>query len=105
MLYSSAMKATSYTRLRSNLKSFCDEVASSGETLLIQRRGAADVALVSVSELSALEATAHLLRSPANAERLFAARDEVRAGGGVALSPNELRRRVGMASSDADIEE
>ncbi|MEM1183010.1 MAG: type II toxin-antitoxin system prevent-host-death family antitoxin [Acidobacteriota bacterium] len=89
------MKATSYSHLRANLKTFCDEVADTGEALLIHRRGRADIALVSLRELSALEETAHLLRSPANAQRLLEAWAEVQSGGGVTLSTAELRERVG----------
>ena len=41
--------------------------------VIISRRGEEDVALVSAGELESLLETAHLLRSPANAERLLAA--------------------------------
>jgi PHD/YefM family antitoxin component YafN of YafNO toxin-antitoxin module len=37
--------------------SYCDEVAASGEPLIIKRRSGADVALVSVDELVGLEET------------------------------------------------
>jgi antitoxin YefM len=41
--------------------------------LIIHRRGASDVALVAVDELESLIETAHLLRSPKNAQRLITA--------------------------------
>jgi antitoxin YefM len=41
--------------------------------VIIKRRGAEDVALISASELTGLLETSHLLRSPENAERLLAA--------------------------------
>lgn len=64
---------TTYTHARANLASLCDEVASTREPIIIQRRGAEDVALVSAAELQALLETAHLLRSPAKARRLLTA--------------------------------
>ncbi|MCD4691568.1 MAG: type II toxin-antitoxin system prevent-host-death family antitoxin, partial [Calditrichales bacterium] len=41
------------------------------EIVLINRRNREDVALISSSELSSLMETAHLLRSPKNAQRLL----------------------------------
>ena len=95
------MKATTYSNLRANLKTFCDEVADSGEPLVIQRRGGADVALVSMRELSSLEETAHLLRSPENARRLFSAWNEVRAGGGTKMTMDELEKFAGLEDEAA----
>jgi len=56
---------TSYSNARATLATLCDEVSSTREPVIIRRRDAADVALV-------LE-TAHLMRSPKNAERLLKA--------------------------------
>ena len=64
---------TTYTRARANLAALCDEVTASREVAIIQRRGAEDVALVAAQELGGLLETAHLLRSPANTERLLTA--------------------------------
>lgn len=62
-----------YTQARAELASLCDEVASTREPVIIRRRNAEDVALVSADELASLLETAHLLRSPKNARRLLAA--------------------------------
>ena len=48
-------------------------MAESREPVIIHRRGAKDVALVDAAELHSLTETAHLLRSPKNAQRLIAA--------------------------------
>tara|TARA_Y100001960_G_scaffold317206_1_gene385211 strand:- start:833 stop:1123 length:291 start_codon:yes stop_codon:yes gene_type:complete len=64
---------TTYTQARAELASLCDEVASTREPVIIRRRNAEDVALVSADELASLLETAHLLRSPKNAARLLAA--------------------------------
>lgn len=64
---------TTYTSARANLAKLCERVAKDQEIVIINRRGAHDVALVSAEELSSLMETAHLLRSPKNVERLLAA--------------------------------
>ena len=64
---------TTYTKARADFARLCNEVASTREPVIIHRRGADDVALVSAEELAALAETAHLLHSPRNAERLLAA--------------------------------
>lgn len=89
-------RTTTYSDLRARLKAHCDEVAESGEPLIIRRRGGADVALVSLDELVGLEETAHLLRSPKSARRLFESIQEVRSSGGLELTVEELRQRLGL---------
>jgi antitoxin YefM len=64
---------TTYTHARANLAALCDEVTSTREPIVIRRRGAEDVALVAAAELRSLTETAHLLRSPKNAQRLLTA--------------------------------
>jgi len=64
---------TTYTHARANLAALCDQVALSREPIIIHRRGAEDVALIDAAELRSLTETAHLLRSPKNAQRLIAA--------------------------------
>jgi antitoxin YefM len=62
---------TTYTHARANLAALCDEVTSTREPIVIRRRGSEDVALVAAAELRSLMETAHLLRSPKNAQRLL----------------------------------
>jgi antitoxin YefM len=64
---------TTYTEARANLARLCDRVLDDHETVIIKRRGRPEVALIAADELRSLEETAHLLRSPRNAERLLAA--------------------------------
>ena len=64
---------TTYTNARANFAKFCDEAAENHEVVIINRRGSKDVALVAAAELSSLMETAHLLRSPKNAQRLLTA--------------------------------
>ena len=96
---------TTYTALRENLASYLDGVINDREVLLVRRRGARDVAIVPADELSSLMETAHLLRSPKNAERLLQAlaqsvaidRDAVPAQSAT-VALKELRRSVGLES-------
>jgi len=64
---------TTYSKARANLAKLCSEVSQNKEVVLISRRDAEDVALISATELSSLMETAHLLRSPKNAQRLLTA--------------------------------
>lgn len=89
-------RITTYSDARAHLKSYCDEVAESGEPLIIKRRSGADVALVSVDELAGLEETAHLLRSPRNARRLLESLEEVRSGGGSVLRVEEIEASLDL---------
>ncbi|MBA3944109.1 MAG: type II toxin-antitoxin system Phd/YefM family antitoxin [Herpetosiphonaceae bacterium] len=88
---------TSYTDVRARLASLLDEVTENNEVIIIQRRGAEDVALISAAELYSLQETAHLLRSPGNAERLLRALARAEAGEGMPETTEELRREVGLA--------
>lgn len=89
-------RVTNYSDARAHLKAYCDEVAESGEPLIIKRRSGADVALVSLDELVGLEETAHLLRSPKSARRLLESLEEVRSGGGTTMTVEELQQRLGL---------
>ncbi len=64
---------TTYSQARARLAALCDEAISTREPIIIHRRGAEDVALIAAAELRGLMETAHLLRSPRNAERLLTA--------------------------------
>ena len=87
---------TTYTFARANLANLCDEVTANREVVTIHRRGAEDVALISAAELSGLMETAHLLRSPKNAERLLTALARAEGRTVSPQSVGELRREVGL---------
>src|SRR5689334_7850731 len=65
------MVRTTYTNARANFAGLCDEVTKNGEIVIIGRRGGEDVAMIAADELQGLMETAHLLRSPPNAQRLL----------------------------------
>ncbi len=89
-----------YTQARENFAKFWDDVTLNRETIIITRRGAENVALISESELSSLQETAHLLRSPKNAERLLTALTRAQAGEGVPQTIDELRSEVGLGKEE-----
>ena len=87
---------TSYSQASARLADFLDEATHNREIVIIQRQGEEDVALIAADELAGLLETAHLLRSPANAERLLATLARVRQNQGTPQSIAELRREVGL---------
>lgn len=87
---------TTYTHARAHLASLMDEVTKNREVVIIQRRGHEDAALISADELESLRETAHLLRSPKNAERLFAALERVRKESVDSQTIDSLRSEVGV---------
>lgn len=88
---------TTYTSLRENLATFLDRVTDDREVLVVKRRrGQRDVAIIAADELSSLMETAHLLRSPKNAQRLSESLRELERGGGEVMTLEELRHSVGL---------
>jgi len=87
---------TTYTAARANFATLCDDVASSRDAIIIHRRGAEDVALISAGELRSLKETAHLLRSPKNAERLLTALARARSRKVSPQPLSKLRRELGL---------
>jgi antitoxin YefM len=87
---------TTYTKARANFAKLCNEVAENREIVIINRRGNEDVALISADELSSLIETAHLLRSPKNAQRLLAALNRARSRKLKPQDVTNLRREIGL---------
>ena len=91
-----ATVVTSYSQARAKLASLCSHVSSSREAVIIKRRNAEDVALVSADEFASLLETAHLLRSPRNAERLLKAAQRAKTKKLAPSSIDELREKLGI---------
>ncbi|MBS3962794.1 MAG: type II toxin-antitoxin system prevent-host-death family antitoxin [Serpentinimonas sp.] len=77
------MDAISYSCARANLARTMERVCNDHEALIITRNGERSVVLLSLEDYQALEETAYLLRSPANAQRLLAATAQLDAGLGL----------------------
>lgn len=90
----------SYTNARENLAALLEEVVENREIVIINRRGHEDVAIVTASELSSLLETAHLLRSPKNAQRLLKALRRAQAGTAKAQPLDALRKDLGLDEED-----
>ena len=87
---------TTYTKARAGFAKLCDAVIDDRDVVIITRRGRENVALIAASELSSLMETSHLLRSPANAERLLTALQRARSLEGKPQTLAELRREADL---------
>ncbi len=87
---------TTYSNARANLASLLDQVTADREIVIINRRGNEDVALVAASELSSLLETAHLLKSPKNAERLLTAFNRAHSRELQSQSVEQFRQEMGL---------
>lgn len=85
-----------YTQARANLAKLLDEVSHNKEVVIINRKNAENVALVSESELSSILETAHLLRSPRNAQRLLKSLLKVQENVEISQTVEELKREFGL---------
>jgi len=85
-----------YTQARANLAKLLDEVSLNKEVIIINRKNAENVALVSESELSGILETAHLLRSPKNAQRLLKALLKIQENNGQPQSIEQLKKEFGL---------
>lgn len=65
------MSHVSYSDLRKNLSTYMDDVCNSRAPLVVTRQNARSVVMVSEDDYESLMETVHLLRSPANAQRLL----------------------------------
>ena len=87
---------TTYTQLREQLASVLDRVVDDREIVIVRRKTGKDVALIAADELSGLLETAHLLRSPKNAQRLFQSLREIDTRRIKPKSVDQLRREMGL---------
>ncbi len=91
---------TTYTHARAQLASLLDQVINDREIVIVQRRRAADVAMIAADELAGLLETVHLLRSPANAERLLNALNRVRQRVGTPQTLDQIRAEVNLHDAE-----
>ncbi len=90
---------TTYTQLRATLASVLDRVVDDREIVIVRRKGARDVALIPAEELAGLLETAHLMRSPKNAQRLVAALRHAEKHSRAPQSVDDLRKELGLGSA------
>ncbi|MDF1764285.1 MAG: type II toxin-antitoxin system prevent-host-death family antitoxin [Oleibacter sp.] len=76
------MDAISYTAARANLAKTMEKVCNDHSPVIITRKSETPVVMVSLEDYQAMEETAYLLRSPANARHLLESIAELEAGKG-----------------------
>ncbi len=86
------MQTISYSEARSKFAAMLDQVNDDRAPLLITRQGGKPAVLVSLEDYEALDETAYLLRSPANARELRSAIERLDAKKGKRLTLKELER-------------
>jgi antitoxin YefM len=76
------MKSITYTAAREKLAATMDQVCEDRAPVIITRNRDQAVVMLSLEDYNAMEETAYLLRSPANARRLLASIKELESGMG-----------------------
>jgi len=84
------MNTMTYSAVRAHLSSAMDKVIHDHEAIIITRSNRPAVVMLSLEDYQAMEETAYLLRSPANAQRLLASIKQLETGQGVSKTLGEL---------------
>lgn len=90
------MGTATYSYLRENLADVWDQVEDTQEPVIVKRRGHQDLALIPADELESLTETAHLLRSPRNAQRLLEGILRAYEGRTKHVDPSAVRVEMGI---------
>lgn len=80
-------EAITYTDARQNLASTMEKVCDTHEPVIITRRKAPAVVMLSLEDYNGMAETAYLLKSPANADRL---RESLRAAGAGVVEQRDI---------------
>ncbi len=77
------MDAISYTAVRANLSKTMEQVCNDHAPIIITRKRESPVVMLSLEDYQAMEETAYLLRSPANARNLLDSIASLESGKGI----------------------
>jgi len=72
------MDAITYTQARKNFSSVMNQVCDDHAPVIITRQSERPVVMMSLEDYSAIEETMYLLKSPANAQRLYKALEKLK---------------------------
>lgn len=84
------MNALSYSALRANLSSTMEGVCDNHDPVIITKKRAPSVVMISLEDYEAMEETASLLQNPVNAARLLKSLEDARKGNFVTKTLAEL---------------
>jgi antitoxin YefM len=76
------MRAITYTAARQNLAKTMEKVCKDHAPVIVTRKTAESVVIISMEDYEALEETAYLLRSPKNTRRLIESISQLEDGSG-----------------------
>lgn len=82
------MDVMTYTSVRANLAKAMEKVCNDHDAIIITRNKEQSVVLMSLEDYNALEETAYLLKSPANAKRLSESIEQLESGKGTIRNLN-----------------
>lgn len=86
------LDAVNYSEARQNLASLMDSISASNDVVVITRRKAKPVVMLSLADYNSMMETNYLLRNPANAKRLMDSIAEYEEGKLVYHSLSELEK-------------
>ncbi|MFM9863181.1 MAG: type II toxin-antitoxin system Phd/YefM family antitoxin [Micropepsaceae bacterium] len=87
------MDVKTYSHARQNLAELMDEVCDNRAPVVVTRQGAKSVVILPLEEYESMEETLYLLRSPANAARLYGSIEQLKRGKVVRRDPTKQRRK------------
>ena len=77
------MRSLTYTTVRQNLAKTIDRVIDDHEPIIVTKKNDRAVVMIALEDYEAMEETAYLLRSPANADRLMRSISQLESGKGI----------------------
>jgi antitoxin YefM len=85
-----------YSHARAHLAEILNRVSQDQEIITITRRDQPDIALIAADELSSLLESVYLLRSPANAKRLFRSMEWAKSMAAIPQTLDELKQELSI---------
>jgi antitoxin YefM len=85
-----------YSHARAHLSEVLDRVGYDRQIITITRRNQPDVAIIAADELSSLLESVYLLRSPANAKRLFRSMEWAKSAAAMPQTLEELKQELSI---------